>query len=297
MLATDKTHNFSGTELPALRVAEQGSSDFLQIQWQNLQQVQSWEVVANSETGFAKLESSRNVVKVPKAEISSDGAWLAYRGKTSNGFTPWSSWKFYKPPMSAKKAETEDSSQKLVQPETRLAPTRYQPLPINNSNPPTKSGPFRMPSYNGSTDRYPPQQQTLNAQPRRQPSDRIWQVALLALLVGIFFLGSLLIFSEKQDEPELTLPVPRTTLIFRNPTQNPITVDSATAAPTSDVDTPEMTTIIEPIVPSSIVTGDRDISDLIKNVINNELTEALPTEDILLSRPIIRSEIVYSKSK
>lgn len=289
-LAAEKTQHFSATQLPALRVTEQGSLDFVQIQWQDSQQVRSWEVVANSETGFARLESTKNVVKVPKAEIPSGGAWLAYRGKTSTGFTSWSSWKFYTLPRSAKKLDAEDSSQKKVPPAIQQSPTGYRPLPPTNNAPPTGSGSVRAPSYNGSTNFYPPQQQTRRAPPPRQPSDRRWQFALLALLMGVVVMGSLLIFGGPGEEPDPTPPVQRATMIFSAPTENPIMVDSANTTQTPAINTLEMTEAINTITPTTVI--DNSVPEIFKGMDDIESIDVFIVDDTYLGRPFFRSEVV-----
>jgi len=235
-LPSEKLPLGSTAQLPELRVTEGHASDFVHLQWQNSALVQSWEVVANSETGFAKLTASKNIVKVPKTEIASEGAWLAYRGKTNGGFTPWSSWKFYQPPRSAQQIETEKSKQNAILSRTQPPLKAYRQLPQINGTTSSGAGSYRAPSFSGASNHYPERPQTQQVPPVSAPSDRTWQFALLALLVGIFILGSFMIFGGKGEEPEVPLAVPQIHRPSNVPSFNPPIKDTPAAAETQPTD-------------------------------------------------------------
>ena len=238
-LPTEMIHQGLIAQLPELRVVEQATSDRVQFQWQNFPRVQSWEVVANSETGFVKLTTSKNVVKVPKSEIPSDGAWLAYRAKTSSGFSTWSSWKFYQPPRTSKSDAAGSST-----PNAFLLPTQrqlpgYLPLPVTNSTYPAGAGVQKMPTYNGSTDRYPQPGGPTYTPPVGPPSDRRWQYALLALLMGVVVMGSFLVFGGPAENPP-TLPP---SVVAIETIAQPATIE--TTAPPTIIETTAAPAIIE----------------------------------------------------
>ncbi len=279
-------------QLPELRVMEQAASDYVQFQWQNLPQVLSWEVVADSETGFAKLEASKNIVKVPKAEIPSEGAWLAYRGKTSDGFSPWSSWKFYQPPRTSKNDETGISGQNALLPPTQSPQTGYVPLPVTNNTYPAGSGTPHMPSYNGSTDRYSHKGpiQTLSG---GTLSDRRWQYALLALLIGVVVMGYFLIFGDKEEDMEFTQPNPQTPFILNTPISNSRTVDTVTVTEIPATDDADVNEVPETSTP--LITGNSDIPEILLD--NNEIEKPVvfSLEETAISRLIfIRRETCFS---
>lgn len=260
------------SQLPKLHVRQLEASGYVQLQWSDNSTVQNWEVVANSETGFAKLETSKNNIKVLINEISPDGVWLAYRGKTIAGFTPWSAWKFYQPPMPIGQTETEEGVQYTGQHTSQPAQVSYPPhapstpTPSKSPTPPPNSPPHE------TTYRHTPQPQIPQAPFQAKLSDRKWQFALLALLLGIVVMGSFLIFGGQGEDREPTPPVRRTTPILTNPTAIPLSVDSSatletpiivtTAAdesltPSSTVDTPTptpATIIVDPLAPADTQT-------------------------------------------
>lgn len=211
-LPADKLPQNLISQLPELRIMEQGSSDYVQFQWQNLPRVQCWEVVADSETSFARLEASKNVVKVQISEIPSEGAWLAYRAKDSNRSMLWSSWKFYQPPRSVHEAATEVSSQNSFFLPLQSTQTGYTPLPVTTSSNWVGSTLLQMPSNNGSTDKYA-HRKSMRIPPVGTPSDRRWQIALMAILMGLIALGSSLLFNSKDSELERTEPPLQVTLV------------------------------------------------------------------------------------
>ena len=310
-------------QLPELRVMEQATSNHVQFQWQNLPRVQAWEVVADSETGFAKLTTSKNVVKVPKSEIPSDGAWLAYRGKTSNGFTPWSAWKFYQPPQTSKTDTAISSTPNAFPLPTQRQQPGYIPIPGTNSNYQARAGTPIMPTYGGYTDRYPQPVGPTYTPPVGPPSDRRWQYALLALLMGVFVMGSFLIFGGKGEDPEPTLPNPRVSIIVTTPIFDPATLyptkltitpptETATAtatetqtptptattttpvesaiAPIPEVGTPTPTPVTETIVPPTLI--ETPTPGGVGGIDTPNVSYAFLVDNTYLSRQILRSEIV-----
>ena len=319
-LPTEMIHQGLIAQLPELRVVEQATSDRVQFQWQNFPRVQSWEVVANSETGFVKLTTSKNVVKVPKSEIPPDGAWLAYRAKTSSGFSTWSSWKFYQPPRTSKSDATGSST-----PNAFLLPTQrqlpgYLPLPVTNSTYPAGASVQKMPSYNGSTDRYPIYGGTTYTPAAGLHSDRRWQYALLALLMGVVVMGSFLIFGDQGGNPP-TLPPPGVVIVTNAPeliiettvaptvieTTAPPTIIETTAPPTI-IETTAPPTIIETTVPPTIIettapptiiettvsptVSESEIPYIFSGLNQIESVDRFIVDDTFLSRPFFRSEVV-----
>ncbi len=310
-LPTEMIHQGLIAQLPELRVVEQATSDRVQFQWQNFPRVQSWEVVANSETGFVKLTTSKNVVKVPKSEIPSDGAWLAYRAKTSSGFSTWSSWKFYQPPRTSKNdAAGSSTSNAFLLPTQRQLPG-YLPLPVTSNAYPAGASVQKMPTYNGSTDRYPQPGGPTYTPPVGPPSDRRWQYALLALLMGVVVMGSFLVFGGPAENPP-TLP-PSVVVIetIAQPatieTTAPPTIIETTAAPaTTETPTPQATiettaapaTTETPTLPATIETpvlptiSSPEILDIFNGMNQIESGDHFIVDVTFLSRPFFRSEVV-----
>lgn len=292
-LPADKLPQNIVAQLPALQVIEQESSDYVQFQWQNLPKVQYWEVVADSETGFAKLEASKNVVKVPIFEIPSDGAWLAYRAMSNNRSTPWSSWKFYQPPRSLNNTVTEISSQKTILLPPQPSQKGYTPLPGATSTRPAATNLLQTPTNNGSTDStaYVRPTQTL---PVGAPSDRRWQIALLALLMGIILLGTFLIFSSKQSELDRNLPPPQGTRIHNPEILYP---PDATLIPPTKITS--STAVIETTTPTGIIdlytppaSHNPELPGKSCGMNDPEFLFNFPVDDTYLGRLFFRSEVV-----